>query len=906
MFINKKKTHSNEFKNFLHHFKVKKGEEKTHYSIWSKKQNAGYAGSFNVPEKDMDDFYSTYFKCISTNKEDSFLVERHEKLSPILIDIDFRYPKTHNSRIYDKVFIQELLQLYMKRIEEYINITNETERYAFVFEKSKAVEYDEELMKDGIHIIFPYIVTEPAVQYIIRNHILQDALELIDKLNASNKINDIVDESVIEKNGWLLYGSKKPGFEMYTISEIFLTNKDSSSPIPEKLKKSNKYDDDYYLTRLLSIRGKEIPTEIQPDKKIEIESYKDKKAVKIAKKTHKKYVKQGVKMINNLSKNELKCVHELIDILSEHRSSNYQTWLETGWCLHNIDYSLLGKWIEFSKKCAKYNTEKTDSECAAKWDAMHDDGFGTGSLHYWAEKDDPINYRIIVSKYLNDYIGNSVNIPGNTKSYASYDVARVVFEMKKHCFACASWKDKLWYEFRNNRWIQTDSGMSLRKAISNQVVNEYNDAAWKLQKSSVQIGGENPLKEQYMTKAKKLTDIAFKLRTTNFKDQVMKEAAEIFHKECFFDKLDSNPNLLGFENGVYDLEKMQFRPGRSEDYISFSTKINYVKFNPKDPIFDEIMEFISQILPNKVVREYVLTLLSSTLSGHTGDEKFHIWTGSGGNGKSKIIELFELGLGDYTCKLPITVLTRKRAASNAPQPELARTKGKRFACLQEPEDDEKINVGLMKELTGGDKIIARGLNKDPIEFKPQFKLLLTCNALPRIPSNDGGTWRRLRVVEFVSEFVEEPKEPHQFKINHELNQKFPGWVEPFIWLLLNKYYKTYKLGNKELGIKPGLHDPPQVTRCTKNYRMFNDIYAEFIDENIEENAQSSLKIDEVFAVFKMWHKDTYGDMKCPTKRELKAYMERKFGKYTSKGKNKGWRGIRFIPMNDSSDDELGI
>ena len=120
MFINKKKTHSNEFKNFLHHFKVKKGEEKTHYSIWSKKQNAGYAGSFNVPEKDMDDFYSTYFKCISTNKEDSFLVERHEKLSPILIDIDFRYPKTHNSRIYDKVFIQELLQLYMKRIEEYI------------------------------------------------------------------------------------------------------------------------------------------------------------------------------------------------------------------------------------------------------------------------------------------------------------------------------------------------------------------------------------------------------------------------------------------------------------------------------------------------------------------------------------------------------------------------------------------------------------------------------------------------------------------------------------------------------------------------------------------------------------------------------------------------------------------
>ena len=53
-----------------------------------------------------------------------------------------------------------------------------------------------------------------------------------------------------------------------------------------------------------------------------------------------------------------------------------------------------------------------------------------------------------------------------------------------------------------------------------------------------------------------------------------------------------------------------------------------------------------------------ITLLSSFITGKTGEEKFHIWTGGGGNGKSKLIELFELSFGDYCCTLPITVLAR--------------------------------------------------------------------------------------------------------------------------------------------------------------------------------------------------------------------------------------------------------
>ena len=143
-----------------------------------------------------------------------------------------------------------------------------------------------------------------------------------------------------------------------------------------------------------------------------------------------------------------------------------------------------------------------------------------------------------------------------------------------------------------------------------------------------------------------------------------------------------------------------------------------------------------------------------------------------GNGKSKLIELFEHGFGDYCGKLSVTLITQKRAASNACTPEVLKNKGKRFVTLQEPDEYEEVNVGAMKEYTGGDKITARGLHKDPIEFKPQWKMVMTANHLPPVSANDRGTWRRITVTEFISQFVYpeemDDEKKYQFPIDTNL------------------------------------------------------------------------------------------------------------------------------------------
>ena len=88
----------------------------------------------------------------------------------------------------------------------------------------------------------------------------------------------------------------------------------------------------------------------------------------------------------------------------------------------------------------------------------------------------------------------------------------------------------------------------------------------------------------------------------------------------------------------------------------------------------QINDFYKKILVIESVRKYLLIRSASFLSGSTKDESFDIYSGKGGNGKSKHMELIEAVFGDYAVKLPITLLTGKRAQSTAANPELAKTK----------------------------------------------------------------------------------------------------------------------------------------------------------------------------------------------------------------------------------------
>merc|ERR1711966_458105 len=110
-------------------------------------------------------------------------------------------------------------------------ITSENEhRYCFVVEKTGA-KLDKHLddgvisIKDGIHIMFPYIVVPTYVQLKIRESVYKKAIPIFKDMGCKNEARDIVDMSVIKTNGWMLYGSSKKDSEAYVLTQIILVLK---------------------------------------------------------------------------------------------------------------------------------------------------------------------------------------------------------------------------------------------------------------------------------------------------------------------------------------------------------------------------------------------------------------------------------------------------------------------------------------------------------------------------------------------------------------------------------------------------------------------------------------------------------------------------------------------------------
>lgn len=897
------------FSEYLKPYRVKKGERFTHSGIDS------FKGRFCIPEDQTDAFWRNYYNHVYKLKLSCDLIEKHDTVCCLLYDLDLNIsPDTGGKRTYDDKMIYEFIRCVTKVASKYIAESSKSWD-CFVFEKAKA-SVKKDYLKDGIHFMFPNIVTKPAVQYLIRDELLAELemIGLFDNPDILNNIEDIVDKSVIDKNGWMMLGSNKPNGLPYTLTGHYSYNDNNefTNLEPRKRQNSRWYKNSIDLLKECSIRNYNIPADIasfKDDMKDIVEDFTNTYNNNKKKVNSKKYHND---IIKGTHKTDLSTIRELVTILDKKRAESYIPWIELGWCLINLSEGtseLLQDWIEFSKRSECY--EKTaEEDCTKQWEKDNKIGAdckGVGTLHMWAKQDNPDAYMEIIKKSLDHLICKVVKSSLYEKGVREkkrpektafvdliYNIVRVLKHKYGHVFYCTNYDKRIWYRFSGIRWNKCDGDVEMRKVITNELRADFLSTSIKYRKLAQSLDSEHhsehPYQPKYENIAKDLKIICSKLRETNFKKKIMEEAIEQLwwhdNDVNFEDMLDTKNNLVGLQDGVYDLNEGEFRQCRCDDYLSLSTKNNWKQYSWDDPLIINLQNFLTQIMPEEEERDYLMRCMSSFLSGDLKGEFFHIWVGEGGNGKSKLMELLRLTMGDYWATLDVSSLTQKRSSSEKAKPEIARLHGKRVVFASEPDGKDRLNMGIIKELTGGDTIAVRQLHKEHKELTVQFNLVLLCNILPKVESDDQGTWRRLKPLPFESSFSEnpDPNDKHQHKIDTGLTEKLKLWKEPFFWLLC-QYYPEF--------VKHKYTESPKVLNCMKEYRQSNDDYSDFISECITKTNDPSdiLYLDIIFPIYQHWYRQTVDD-KTPTRKDFTKAVETNIGKIIVHDGKKVWIGSK--------------
>ena len=461
----------------------------------------------------------------------------------------------------------------------------------------------------------------------------------------------------------------------------------------------------------------------------------------------------------------------------------------------------------------------------------------------------------------------------------------VLYHLYKDKYVCSSITNKTWYVFNNHRW-EKDEGQRLRMAISKNLFELYSEKQGQCLSESQHYEPQDDNHEKSQRKIKKIAEICIKLKKTNDKNNIMREAMEIFFDKDFSKNIDSNPYLMCFTNGVFDLKLKEFRDGYPQDYITKTTGHPYIKFNPENTIeiVNEINIFMDQLFPKHEVCKYMWDHLASVLIGVKKEHVFNIYRGSGSNGKSILTDLMSQCLGDYKGTVPITLVTDKRSSIGGATPEVMQLKGVRYAVMQEPSKDSVINEGIMKELTGGDPLLGRALYCDSEIFIPQFSLVVCTNALFEIKSNDDGTWRRMKLVDFLAKFISEGEThtddtTYVFLKDKSLKEKLPKWAPVFISMLIKRACET----------EGEVKDCQEVVSASNRYRQSQDAISGFINDKIIKDEKGGITKKYLNDVFKEWYQMNYGNRKPPKLSEIEDVMIKKFGNRNTKTQK--WHGI---------------
>lgn len=307
--------------------------------------------------------------------------------------------------------------------------------------------------------------------------------------------------------------------------------------------------------------------------------------------------------------------------------------------------------------------------------------------------------------------------------------------------------------------------------------------------------------------------------------------------------LDADPWILPVRNGTLELRStadeanggVAFREHRRDDLTTRSAPVVY----DPEATCPKTLAWLEAMQPDPEIRSFLQRMAGYALTGTTGEQCAVLFLGEGANGKSTFVNLIRGVLGDFAGTLPIETLLedeRGRSGSQA-APELSRLTGVRAVFAAEPEKKRRLSTSAIKSMASGEPMLVRELNKPFFELNVLFKIFMSFNRRPQVPTEDEGMWRRLRLVPWpvIVPAKDRIKDLHLQLLEAEA----PGILN---WMLDG--LRVWK----ETGLAP----PEVVLAATDDYRADNDPVGQFLSDATEPRPGSWVTAEELYRAYERW------------------------------------------------------
>ena len=493
---------------------------------------------------------------------------------------------------------------------------------------------------------------------------------------------------------------------------------------------------------------------------------------------------------------------------------DYDAWYRVG----QLIYNLLGSnGFELFNDWSNTNPVGETGYTCRKWRGFRNRGgvtLGVGTLKHLSKKANETGYNNIIKQYSKNYFLELI-IKGD-----AHEVAKYFRKIKPHSYITKI--DNGWYVLQsNNTW-----SLSLKKPSA--LINDIADTFKTIVDEHLALAYLEDEGDDRNKKIKNLNKFRAQVGTKACGESVGDYLHSMYADEKILEKMDENRHLFAFLDKVVDLDKGTVNDIEAEDYISITTGYHYpTQVNPNTVI--DIKKFLFSLFENDEMVQFELDKLSYALHGNKKHEFFIIETGDGRNGKGTKGVIVKKAFGGYHKAVPISLLTQKSDKKDAASPALVGCKGMRYVEAQEPEANDKIQTGLIKEMTGGDVITCRGLYGALNYFVLQALITIQANGPPKYNKYDSAISMR-NIIQpfpfiFVSPDVKALKHNERFG-DSDIKKKVSTdeWRDQFILMLLSNY---------------------QLIKDNKTFYI-PDIVKERTQENADDNIPIKTWFDKTF------------------------------------------------------------